>query len=150
MLYFKSESTKIPTVHFIQSLRSGYWSSFPRWLQGFTRGSRLRNFFFGISLREKGRERHEGFSFRDTMQSLMASLITCGGQIQGLNPKCHIISVHVVSWMRESWNPFSYVSKVQAVLSNVSYCKRRSLGPLVSSLSSNYVVIFSYRTKHSQ
>ncbi len=100
MLHFKTESTKIPKVRFIQSFRSGYWLSFPRRFQGFTRGSLLRNFFFGISLREKGRERLEGFSFRATTQSLMASLITYRAQIQRLNPKCHIVWINMV--FRES------------------------------------------------
>ena len=112
----KTEATTIPKVHFMQSLTSGYWLSFPRRFQGFAIASLLRNFFFGIALREKGRERHEGFSFRDTMQSLMASLITCRRQIHGLNPKYYIASINIVLSMSKNYekkvnsNPLCYTS----------------------------------------
>lgn len=77
---FQKEDAILP-----KSQRSGYWLLLSLWFQGFTRGSIFRDFFLGISLREKLREWLEGFSFRDKMQSLIASFITYKRKIQRLH-----------------------------------------------------------------
>lgn len=61
-------------------------------LEDFARRSLFIILFLGISLREKRPWRLEGFSFLHTMQSLMASLITCTGNTVVNSPLsfCHI------------------------------------------------------------
>lgn len=85
---------------------TGYY--FPRFSQGFTQTSLFGSFFLGISLRKKGRERHEGFSFRARMHSLMASLITFRGKKKWENEPhamFYVLCIHKVERFDHSPSP---------------------------------------------